>query len=671
MATSAHVLKPLKPQTLPRRFLILSVQPVVTREGAGVPLFAHRLRVWALRSLYRSGENCWDIKDAHGVDTESLLTQLDKWTRRGHAAWLFGLNLAYQFQVSGLALASLTQALTVHGYNLGDKVTTISCSIKGKELHCVDTGNYWWSKASYIYGLCKQADTSRPCDTDGDSTALDRARRQCEAVSEFVMRLVTFCCQQAGSSWGHTLAGIAWGSWRHGLCSCEVQCHGNKEATELERESYLGGRIECRYIGTVNGYVNELDYNSLYAHCMDAPMPVALRSYAGGCLPSELYREIKAGSLVVARVKVNSRLHDYPYSIYPGKGAPPDCPSALPSYMRTACNPIRIWGRGKFTTTLATPELMRALESDELMSVDRVAWYEPGLPFKTFTAHWYQKRLDYRTKGRALEESLAKRMLTVLPGKFGQKSHEWINVSGMKAALPFGHWYKWDQEAKQHMMYRSLAGAVQVYVPTGEWKHSFPALSSHVTSAARCLVDSTIEIAGPYDVYYYDTDCLHVSNTGLKRLEEAGLIDGTALGKLKRKSISAGAGYRNCREIRFGGSDNYNGADRASSPNGDASSSGDVATSPVYHLLQSGPDAWRSVVAAQYARRNRYAGRVGTDGWVRPLQLPEQIINAPQGELFDDNERGQEAQRVVYGAGRRRASRPNTNRRRMPNQDRP
>jgi hypothetical protein len=270
------------------------------------------------------------------------------------------------------------------------------------------------------------------------------------------------------------------------------------------------------------------------------------------------------------------------------------------------------------------------LAAGEIVGVGRVAWYSAANPFSRFVGAWYKLRLAFRQTGRTAQEALAKRILTILPGKFGQHSREWRDCPLVHCADLTGHWWSWDAGAGQWQVYRALAGRAQLYTAPAEWKHSFPAISAHVTSAARVATDMAVSIAGAYDCTYYNTDALHVTALGLQRLESAGLLHETTLGRLKLQGTYNGGVYRNALDVTLssapdtariagGGDHPQDHGKPTDGPRGSGS-----------RVFVNGLDAWRTAVYVQAACRFRYRGRVGQDGWVTPLWLTP----GPNGELF-------------------------------------
>jgi hypothetical protein len=680
MGTYYHTIGKLKRGAFPRRFIVLAAAPIVTQHGACRPLFLETLRLGALTYLHRDGGCSWTIKDYSYHDGSEMLDRIHKSSYVKETTWLMAYNLGYTLALSELWQHAIGGGVQVDGYMLQGNVQTVRMKIRGKRVNCVDARNYVQESMGNLYSMAKLPAPPVYADDDTDSLALDKARMQVAAMVELIMCLCQMLYHDADGAWGWSAGGIGWQSWRRGLMNGRVRVHAHPEATAMEREAYSGGRSECRFIGSVNGTVNEVDFNSLYAHCMSTTaMPIRLDTVED-CTVQSLACGLSSGRLAVARVELDARTNDYPYIMYPERSGPDSSSPPLPSYIRPVPQWRRIWGRGRFTATLAGAELLRAVASNEVAGVRRVSWYESGRPFVSFVAHWYACRTRYRESRRLIEEAICKRILTVLPGKFGQRAYEWIAQPGRKPHLPYGHWHEWDGEDGRFQLYRALAGAVQRYSPhrgldlnseqflrqpsrndliiAAEHKHSFPAISAHVTSAARVCVDNAVAIAGTLDCYRYDTDSLDVSTIGLERLADAGLISQTEIGKLKLVRSAYGAAYRGPHDstigtgcdtkVNGGPTQEMDGCGRGHIGSGRTTvkPAEDNPRNPelpavcgsgnVHQLFRSGSELWRSCVSVTAAARNRYAGRIGPDGWVRPLLIPADLPGRRDGELLDE-----------------------------------
>lgn len=629
MGTYAHRLTALAARPLPRRFIIFDGQPTISRELCRNDTLVHRIAAGSCRCLRRDGISSWSRWQADFTDGEELLTLLDRYSRRREVSWCIVNNLSYQWILCELGVAGFTGKLDVEGYNFTGRVQTARVRVAGKVVHMVDLQNYLDKPLDWIGDALGLRLPEPIADTEYDSAALDRARANVEIMAEFLMRLVALSGQAMDGAWGWSLGSLAWGSYRAGLMADPIYVHDDKEATDLERAAYLGGRTECRFIGAVKGKIHVVDYNSLYASCMQAePMPVRLLGVHSESVDS-LRRGLASGLCAIAQVTVHAAKHDYPYLIYPGKSAPRDSPSPLPGYCAPAVQWRKVWGRGRFTTTLGTPELFRALAAGEISSVGRTSWYESGDAFGPFVRYWYDCRLSHRARHRKVEEAITKRILTILPGKFGQHARDWTEQPEVMCQNITGHWWDWDKEQGTWRVYRALRGCAQVYGRPGEWKHACPAISAHVTSAARIATDDAVNVAGDYYCYYYNTDALHVTALGLDRLNSAGLIHDTQLGALKLEGIYDGGCYENTKRYRLG--QDTGGIpperDRAHAKSESESSLRDA--SALHNLFRAGSNAWKSTLLCTALGRFRYAGRVDPSGWIRP----NWITRGPNGEL--------------------------------------
>jgi len=625
MGTYAHRLTSLKMAALPRRFIVFSTQPCVFRELGRPAQLIHTMRLGSMLALRRDGVHSWSKWEGVYDTTDGLLSLLHKYSTRREVTWVMCHHLAYQWVISGLGICGAAHKIDVEGYNFSGRVSTARCKIGGKVLHFVDQENYLDKPLAWIASALATQIPSPPGDTDTDSAALDKSRLECQALSDFIMALSRLAGDDMNGAWGWSLGSMAWRSYRSGLMTEPIYVHADEEAIALERAAYIGGRTECRFIGSVRRPIHVVDYNSLYAYCMaNEPMPCKLLGVHGETLES-LTAGLHNGLLAVASVTVDAKLFDCPYLIWPGKSGQPAERSPLPPSCVPSTQWRRIWGRGTFSTTLCTPELRRALGVNEIRDVGRVAWYRAGAPFNAFTNCWYRKRLEQRTKGRTLEEALCKRILAILTGKFGQHSRDWVERPDVRCQNMTGHWWLPDPETDEWRVYRAIRGCAQVYDAPGEWKHSCPAISAHVTSAARVCTDMAVEIAGSYDCFHYNYDALHVTALGLARLTESGLVHDTELGRLKTKGTYDGGTWRNVRDYTLGA---IMAGDASSGHNDDGGNRGKSTVpdpSDLGQIFSDGSDAWRATLRFTPAGRNRYAGRVNRQGWVQPAQLNPKV----------------------------------------------
>lgn len=307
-----------------------------------------------------------------------------------------------------------------------------------------------------------------------------------------------------------TIAGQAFAAYRHTFMAADIQIHNNEKATNLERDSYYGGRVECFRIGDYTGDFYKLDVNSMYPYVMkEHRYPVKLISFKKKGNLTNLKRLIKNGWGAIATVTLTTDKANLPYR----------------------SKKKLIFPTGEFTASLATPELEYCFKHNLIQEVHEVAIYQMDYIFSDYIDYFYSKRLAAKAAGDDVRVNMYKLFLNSLYGKFGQRSESWERVGDaepdkvqvLRVKNPDG----------TTDTFKIFGGSIFKRIEEKESFNSFCAIASHVTSYARMLLAGFMDTAGRETLYYCDTDSLFVSEDGYTRLQAAGHLDNKILGKLK------------------------------------------------------------------------------------------------------------------------------------------
>lgn len=288
----------------------------------------------------------------------------------------------------------------------------------------------------------------------------------------------------------------------------DIWIHNNKEAIDLERQAYKGGRVEAFHIGTLSkGPYTVVDVNSLYPFVMrDNVYPCKYVTQVHYPTVADL-----AGYLnrycAIAHVIIKT---DQP--VYP---------------VRTDRTLFPI---GDFNAYLCTPELVYALDHNHIVSVVRAILYERANLFSTYVTTLYSMRQKFKAESNDAYVELCKKLMNTLYGKFGQKAEEWEKI-GDCPNEPDHYEYLIYADRPGKTQIRYLMGECFEQVGKGEAYNSFPGIAAHVTAYGRMTLWGLMEICGKGNYFYCDTDSLIVNSRGLKRLH--GCLSNTELGKLK------------------------------------------------------------------------------------------------------------------------------------------
>jgi len=357
-------------------------------------------------------------------------------------------------------------------------------------------------------------------------------------LKKAILDLITFLSEKDLGSFGFSTPSIAMKVFKHTFLKPNTLfVHDNRRALAMERESYYGGYVGNFYVGKVKSKVYYLDVNSLYPYVMQNPVPVKLIQVKNNPKIGELKKCIgKYG--MVAQVEIDDGNNDYPKRLE-GK----------------LC-----YVRGHYITTLAGPELERAIKSGSIKACLCVGIYELSRLFKGFVEFFYTLRSEYKRQSNQTGNHFCKLIMNSLYGKFGQLGFRWNELNDESLQMyyammqtPYPKEYEkgltkpsidWTKNKwfalglKQPIPVRCINGKTQIKFPVGEHYESCPIISAYITSYGRELLRKYIGIASLTNTLYCDTDSLFVNSRGYSNLRKAKVVSKNLLGLLKFEGIS-------------------------------------------------------------------------------------------------------------------------------------
>jgi hypothetical protein len=330
----------------------------------------------------------------------------------------------------------------------------------------------------------------------------------------------------------NTAGSQAWYSFKRKHMGTAMLIHTHRQALDLERASYVGGRCECRRIGPLPPPVYHLDYRALYGWVMrEHALPVRLRGYGGADL-DRAAGDGGHGPPLIAEVTVATNEPAYPVV---RRASPSGAPVALapgeplPTH-RTGC--AVYYPVGRFRAALAGPELADALERDRVRRWHRWACYDLEPALAGYARDLLRLREVAEDEGRHDLAAFWKSMLNCLPGKLGQVGRSWVDAPPRPDEGPYATWYAPGPDGHP-VRHRSLAWHVQREEVTGETEESIPAMAAWITSAGRMRLLEAVRAAGWAETYYCDTDAVITSHAGLRGLVGASLTAEREPGQLR------------------------------------------------------------------------------------------------------------------------------------------
>ena len=419
-----------------------------------------------------------------------------------------------------------------HPYHKGP--VYIQRAKKGQHvIEILSSTNYW---AASLHEVGKTFGVEKIDFKDFNTPVFSLLEEYCRQDVEVCARSITWLAQSlfdgdkstGGDSlgpWKATISSIAFASWRYRFMEEAPEIHTDPVAMRMERAAFCGGHTEAWYIGDINGEVHDYDVNNLYGWVMsNYQLPVRLLDIRHDLTPSDLEGLVEAGELLISDVTV-----DMDEAAVPRKEVK------------------LLFCTGEFRVTLATPELRLALKHGRILKVHETATYAPAPLFRSFCNYMSAKRVEAEKAvlpdgriGDKAKRAMYKAMNNHVYGKMGQMAEEWVRIGDAPLdALPHREVTYLDDGKNTEVVTLTMPGSV--YQMTGEKVesyNSFPAVAAFITSYARARLWKLRSIANGRDgrhVFYCDTDSIFTDHVGRERLEAAGEVDHSVLGKVKHE----------------------------------------------------------------------------------------------------------------------------------------
>ena len=466
-----------------------------------------------------------------------------------------------------------------------------------QKIHLLDNSNYWQFSLEDLgkeFGVHKG---KVDFETATDSELSAYCKRDVSVLVTIWQFWLSFLDEHDLGDFAITVAGQAWNAYRHKFMPVKIGIHNRKDAIDLERASYRGGRVEVFQTGKFNGEkYYKLDVNGLYAYCMaGSPHPQKLLKIVHARNPRELFTLMERW-LTIADVVVETDKPYYPYR------------ARHENYFPT----------GIFRTQLTTPELRIAIGEDHLRAIGEVALYEPADLFSEYINTLTPLRQQYKASGDTGRSLICKMLRNSLYGKFAQRGYK-QEVLGDAPIDKVGV-RKWVQlETGNRCVDWTFGGKIIRQYYEGESFDSFPAVSAHTAAYGREHMLMLLDLAGWENCLYMDTDSLIVTENGFERLGLA--IDSLKLGHLKVEGVTSDLEIMAKKAYRFGEKEVIKGIKKKAKRVGEKTYSQEYFTTLNYSFRSGNLSNVQTYTAETHLRHIVTNAIVGDDGRVRPREL--------------------------------------------------
>jgi len=450
------------------------------------------------------------IEDFHNL--------LDKIAYHKSRLYVFAHNMAYDYTI--LKLDSY-----ISSRNLEIKLRAID------SVFLVQAGNIMFLSSTNFYRqslkeLGKMFGLSKMDSPDfknvSDSRLMEYCKRDTEVLAKVMLSHIDFVLRNDLGSFKPTIAGQAFGAYRHRFMEHNLLVHDFQEILQMARQSYRGGRCETFRMGRFKD-IYKLDINSMYPFVMKTKL-FPIQPYSTkpilDCSVSDLEDATK--HFVMA-----------------------DCNIILKEPFLGVKREKLFFPIGKIRQVMMQPEIdfiLRHSEIGEILKVNAMVSYSKADIFSKYVDFFYGLRCN--SDNEAIK-GMCKLFLNSLYGRFGMHDNtppelitDEIQIKMYSEIMKEEDTFEihcLDSHSKIVKIGKDL---YQVKKSTDAYaSESIPEIASSVTAYARTLLFEMMLIAGRENVLYCDTDSLFVTKEGYDRLNNLGFIHPTELGKLKLEEI--------------------------------------------------------------------------------------------------------------------------------------
>lgn len=511
---------------MPGHILVVDTEAKIVHHEDGNQTQTFRLGC-AIYLRWRSDRRKWEETEYMLRTLEDWFELLDSLTEPKRKLVIFAHNASYDFTI-----LKMDTYLSSHDYVMDthviDTVFLVNAhkSVEGSLLSITfaDTMNFYKMSLEKLGEIFSENKMEKPnFDTVSDYQLMTYCMQDTRVLATVIKEHMAFLKEHDLGNFRLTIAGQAFGAFRHRFMKEKILVHTCDDILEMEMDSYRGGRCECFSIGSFDE-VYKLDINSMYPYIMRNKV-----------FPKELMgsRQIDVESLHEIRNQIKSGLFILG-----------DCEFELFTPAIACKREKLLFPIGEIRQTLTSPEIEYLLDNPDIGEIKHmrgIATYSQANLFREYVDYFY----DIKTNSQNLAHSqMAKLFLNSLYGKLGQRSFakykevtdpilsEIINQAMNEIGTNSIDWL--DHESKRYMRFGTKLCEINESVDVLAYD-SCPIIASTVTAYSRNYLFDLMRMAKLENVLYCDTDSLFVTKDGFTNLQP--MISQTELGKLKLEEI--------------------------------------------------------------------------------------------------------------------------------------
>lgn len=525
----AHWIKPNEAVNVPNRWVFLDTEAHRAEAGPGVERQTWRLAVTCYDHR-RSRNAPWAPAQVERHETpESLWAYIDGRVRKHGRTIVVAHNMGYDLRISRGLTELPRLGWTMTRWQVNDRGCVIHWRHGERSLWLVDSMNWLPMSLERVGGMIGGIKPPLPGENDGEGKWWQRCESDVAILRAAWMSLLDWVATDELGNWQPTAGAMAWAEWRHRHYTDRVLVHDDDRAREAERDASYTGRCEALRHGQLSGgRWYEYDLPLAYARvALDTPVPVVLAAH---------WRKPRLASV----------LADHDSTTYLVRA---DIDQPMPVLAERSATGIR-WPVGAFTGWYWACELRLAARHGAAIRPIEAYRYvtQPAL---TDWATWIIDYVEGPEGERfPLRRAAAKVWARALIGRFASRYCKWEDAgAALDEGVTIDHLV--DLETGQSGRFLQVADKAYTGLEMADGAETAPAVMSLVMAEARCRLWEAMQVAGPDNVAYVDTDSVLVAAAGKAALDAA--IAAGQLWGMRAKSQHAAVTVHGPRQLTIGG----------------------------------------------------------------------------------------------------------------------
>jgi len=591
-----RLLRPLKGDYIPSVWLFVDTEttPRVTDQGQVHEFNIGWVNLWIRSKKGGPGFSRWKFF----ISPIAFNRYLESMAERYGFVYLVGHNIFFDLQASGAFDDFTRWGWQLEFYYDRGVTYILKCHKGGSRLTILSSTN-WFDQSLRSLGKVVDLEKLEVDFDDVDTETLKTyCRRDVEILARAVKYYISFIQDHNLGRLAMTKASQAFTAYRRGFMKEKIYLHDEGDVHNMERAAYMGGRVECFFIGSCKGgpFVS-LDINSMYPYVMKKYTYPTRLVYKTGSRDPVLFSDTLKRFAVIAECEIRT-----------------DEPVYAVRHNKKTVFPV-----GEFTAYLCSRGLQMAIDRGHIVKIKSSAVYRKADLFTPYIDYFYSLRLAYQGQGNDIMTLLTKYMLNSLYGKFAQ-----LEIITEQEDLSTGGEYSreevFNMVTGRWVTISKLLNKQIIQYPGGEGEASAAAIAAHITEDARLTLWAVMENIGLSRVLYCDTDSVKIRRSDLGRLTWP--LSDTALGALKIEDESQSLEIWGAKNYRTDSDRKIKGIPRSA-----------VETSPgvftyasflgqVAHLRQGAIRGARVHEVTRVLRSPYNKGIVHPSGRVTPLEFP-------------------------------------------------